>query len=53
VKANWRQAGWNQQKHDEVLYVTAGAGLSNTHNNNVEPMKRSGGRFDSFDKLFD
>jgi hypothetical protein len=30
VKANWRHAGWNLQKHEELLYDIAWAGLIST-----------------------
>jgi len=53
VKADWRQAGWNLQKHEEVLYNIAWEGLPNTLKNTVEPMTAACGRGESLDKLFD
>ena len=53
LKANWRQAGWNQQKHEEVLYYIAWAGLCNSHKNKVEPMIPGCGRFNTLAKFFD
>jgi len=52
VKANWRQAGWNLQRHEEVLYDIAWAGLRNSLKNKVGPMTPACSRFDSLDKLF-
>jgi len=53
VKANWRQAGWNLQKYEEVLYEIAWAGLCNSLKNKVGPMTPSCGRFDTLDEYFD
>jgi len=53
VKANWRQAGWNLQKHEEVLYNIAWAGLRNSLTNKVGPMKPACGRCDTLDEFFD
>jgi len=53
VKANWRQAGWNLQKNDEVLYDIAWAGLRNSLKNKVGPMTPACGRFDTLDEFFD
>jgi hypothetical protein len=53
LKANWRQAGWNLQKHEEVLYDIAWAGLRNSLKNKVGPMTPTCGRFDTMDELFD
>jgi len=53
VKANWRQAGWNLQKHEEVLYNIAWAGLHNSLTNKVGPMKPACGRCDTLDEFFD
>jgi hypothetical protein len=52
-KANWRQAGWSLQKHKEVLYDIAWAGLNNSVKNNVRPMTADWGRYDAFDEVFD
>ena len=49
VKANWTQAGWNVQKHEEVLYDTAWAGICNSLINKVGPMMSACGRFDTLD----
>jgi len=53
VKVHWRQAGWNRQKHEEVLYDIAWAGLRNSLKNNVGPMTPSCGRYDTLDEFFD
>jgi hypothetical protein len=53
LKANWRQAGWNLQKHDEVLYNIAWAGLRNSLKNKVGPMIPADGKFDTLDEFFD
>jgi hypothetical protein len=53
LKANWRQAGWNLQKHEEVLYDSVWAGLCNSLKNQVELMTPACGRFDSLDEVFD
>jgi len=52
VKANWRQGGWNLQKHEEVLYDIACAGPHNSLKNKVGPMTPACCRFDSLDELF-
>jgi len=52
LKANWRQAGRNQKKHEEVLYDIAWAGLRNSLNNKVGPMTPACGRFDTLDEFF-
>jgi len=51
--ANWRQAGWNLQKHEEVLYEIAWASIYNSLKNTVGPMMPACGRFDTFDEFFD
>jgi len=53
VKANWRHAGWNLQKHEEVLYDIAWAGLRNSLQNIVELMTTACSRFDTLDVFFD
>jgi hypothetical protein len=53
LKANWRQAGWNLQKHEEVLYDIAWAGLRNSLKMIVGPMTPACGRFDTLDEFFD
>jgi len=53
LKANWRKAGWNLQKHEEVLYDIAWAGLRNSLKHNVGPMTSACGRCDTLDKFFD
>jgi len=50
LKANWRQAGWNVPKHEEVLYAIAWAGLHNSLKDKVRPMSPTCGRFDTLDK---
>jgi hypothetical protein len=52
-KANWRQAGWNLQKHEEILYDIAWAGLRNSLKNKVGPMTPPCGRFVTLDEFFD
>jgi len=52
LKANWRQAGWNLQKQEEVLYDIAWAGLGNCIQNKVGPMMPACGRFDNLDQFF-
>jgi len=52
VKANWRQAGWNLQKHEEALYDIALAGLHNSRKNKVRPMTPACGRLDTLDEFF-
>jgi len=49
VKADWRQAWWNLQKHEEVLYDIAWAGLRNSLKNKVRPITPGCGRYDSSD----
>jgi len=49
LKANRSQAGWNLQKHEEVLYDIAWAGLGNSLKNNVGPMTPACGRFNTLD----
>jgi len=53
VKGNWRQAGWNLQRHEEVLYDIACAGHHNCLHNNVGPMTPGCGRFETLDEIFD
>ena len=53
VKANSRQAGWNLQKHDEVLYNIAYTALRNSLKNKVRPMTPSCSSVDTWDELFD
>jgi hypothetical protein len=53
LKANWRQAGWNLQKHEEVIYDIAWAGLCNSLKNKVGPMTPPCGCFASLDEFFD
>jgi len=52
-KANWTQAGWNLQKHQEGLYDIAWEGLRNSLKIKVRPRSPSRGRFDHLDELFD
>ena len=52
LKANWRQAGWNLQKHEEVLYNIGWAGLRNSLKIKVGPMTPACGRFDTLDEFF-
>jgi len=47
LKANRRQAGWNPQKHEEVLYDIAWTGLRNPLKNNDGLMTPACGRFDT------
>ena len=51
VKANWRQAGWNLQKHEDVLYDIGWAGIRNSLKNKVGPMTPDCGQFDTFDEF--
>jgi hypothetical protein len=51
--ANWTQAGWNPQKHKEVLNHIAWSGVSNSVMNQVGPKTPSSGRFDAVDEFFD
>jgi hypothetical protein len=53
VKANWKQAGWNLQKNEEVLYDIAWAALRNSLKNNVGPRTPACGRFDTLDEFLD
>jgi hypothetical protein len=53
VKANWRQTGWYLQKHEEVIYDIAWAGLRNSLKNKVGLMTPACGRFDTLDEFFD
>jgi len=53
VKANWRQAGWNLEKHEEVLYDIAWAGLRNSLKNTVGPMMPACITVDTLDEFFD
>jgi len=52
IKANWRQTGWNLQKHEEVLYDISWAGLCNSPMNIVRPLTPAGSRFDTLDEIF-
>ena len=52
-KADWRQAGWNLWKHEEVLYDSAWAGLRNSLKNKFGPMTPAWGRLDTLDEFFD
>jgi len=53
VKGNCGQAGWNQQRHEEVLYNIARAGLRNSLKDKVGPRMPAAGRFDTLDEIFD
>jgi hypothetical protein len=53
LKANWRHAVWNLQKHEEVLYDIACAGLSNSLTNKVGLMMTACSGFDTLDEFFD
>jgi hypothetical protein len=53
LKVNWRQAGWNLQKHAEVLDYIAWADLRNSLKNKVGPMTHACGRLDTLDEFFD
>jgi len=53
VNVKWWQAGWNLQKHKEVLYDIAWAGLRNSLKNKVGLMTPACGRFDTLDEFFD
>jgi hypothetical protein len=53
LKANWKQAGWNLQKHEDVLYNIAWADLRNSLKNKVGPMTPACGRLDTLDEFFD
>jgi hypothetical protein len=48
-KANWILAGWNLQKHDEVLYDIAWGSLRKSHKNQVGLMMPACGIFDTVD----
>jgi len=52
LTANWRQAGWNLQKHEEVVYDIPWAGLRNPLKNKLGPMTPACGRFDTLDEFF-
>jgi len=51
--ANWRLTGWNQQKHKEVLYNIAWAGLRNSPKTNGWPMKPACRSYDTMDEIVD
>jgi len=53
LKADWRQAGWNLLKHEELLHDIAWAGLRNSLKNKVGPMPPTCGRLDTVDEFFD
>jgi hypothetical protein len=53
LKANWRQARWNLQKYEEVLYDIAWAGLRYSLKNKVAPITPACARFDTFEEFFD
>jgi hypothetical protein len=53
VNANWRQSGWNLQRHEEVLYDIAWVGLRNSLKNKVGLMMPACCRFDTLDEFFD
>jgi len=53
LKANWRQGGWNLQKHEDVLFDITWAGLRNSRKNKVGPMTTTCGRLDTLDEVFD
>lgn len=52
MNANWRQAGWNLQKHEVVLHNIAWAGLPNSFRNKVGPLTPKCGRFDTLDEFY-
>jgi len=52
LNANWRQAGRNLQKHEEVLYDIAWAGLRNSLKNIIGTMTHACGRFDTLEEIF-
>jgi hypothetical protein len=51
VQAHWRQAWWNLEKHEEVLYDIAWADHRNSLKNKVSPMTPASCRFDLFDEF--
>jgi len=51
-RPNWRQAGWNLQKNEEVHYNIGWAGLRNSRTNRVGPITPVCGRFDTLDEFF-
>jgi hypothetical protein len=53
LKANWREAGWILQKHEEVIYDIAWAILRNFLKNKVGPMTPTCCRFDNMHEFFD
>ena len=53
LKANWRQVVWNLQKHEEVVYDIAWAGLRFSLKNKVAQMTPTCSRFDTLDEVFD
>jgi hypothetical protein len=53
LKVNSRQAVWNLQQHEEVLYNIAWAGQHNSLNNQFGPMTAAIGRFDTLNKFLD
>jgi hypothetical protein len=53
LKANWILAGWNRQKHKEILYDIGWAGLHNSLKTKNGPITPTCARFDFFDEFFD
>jgi len=53
LKADWRQAGWNLQKHKGILYDVAWAGFHNSLKFKVRLMTPTRVWFDTLDKFFD
>jgi hypothetical protein len=52
VEANWRQAGWNLQKLEEVFYDIPCAGCHKSLKNKVGPITPTCSRFDSLEEFF-
>jgi hypothetical protein len=53
VKPHWRQGGWNQQKHEEVMYDSVWAGIPNFLKNNIGHLMPGFHRLDCSNKVFD
>jgi hypothetical protein len=53
LRRNWREAGWDEEQHNIMLYDMIWAGLKPYLHPNLRPLTKANGRFDSIDELFD
>jgi hypothetical protein len=53
VRTNWREAGWDEAKREDLLYDIAWAGLRPVIKARIKPLAdEETGRFDTIDQLF-